>query len=151
MMTMMIMNSFCGMVDRRKTFSLISNQNHCQRSSPPRISDTPRARFEPAQNLSSGFVEWSCSVMKLWCSHGELSFFVWGFALLNQYYTILKKSVHKTQVSINHTSHLNVDLLIEFITNSHDKCFGCKWTKQQIYNWVKTKSKNWEYKTTKMK
>ena len=38
------------MVDRGKTFSLISNRNHCQRSSPSRISDTPRAGFEPAQN-----------------------------------------------------------------------------------------------------
>ena len=57
------MNCFCGMVDGRKTFSLISSQDHCQRSSPSRISDTPRAGFEPAQNLSSGFVEWSCAVV----------------------------------------------------------------------------------------
>ena len=48
---------FCGMVDRRKAFSL------CQRSSPSRISDTPRAGFEPAQNLSSDLVEWSCAVV----------------------------------------------------------------------------------------
>ena len=54
---MMIMNCFCGMVDRRKAFSLISSRDHCQRSSPSRISDTPRAGFEPAQNLSSGLVE----------------------------------------------------------------------------------------------
>ena len=59
MMMMMMVNSFCGMVDRRKAFSLISSRNHCQRSSPSRISDTPWAGFEPAQNLSSGFVEWS--------------------------------------------------------------------------------------------
>ena len=52
---MMMMNCFCGMVDRRKAFSLISSRDHCQRSSPSRISDTPRAGFEPAQNLSSGF------------------------------------------------------------------------------------------------
>ena len=39
MMMMMIMNSFCGMVDRRKAFSLISSQDHCQRSSPSQISD----------------------------------------------------------------------------------------------------------------
>ena len=62
MMRMMMMNCFCGMVDRRKAFSLISNRDHCQRSSSSRISDTPRAGFEPAQNLSSGFVEWSCAV-----------------------------------------------------------------------------------------
>ena len=54
---MMMMNSFCGMVDQRKAFSLISSRDHCQRSSPSRISDTPRAGFEPAQNLSSALVE----------------------------------------------------------------------------------------------
>ena len=57
---MMMMNCFCGMVDWRKAFSLIFSRDHCQRSSPSRISDTPRAGFEPAQNLSSGLVEWSC-------------------------------------------------------------------------------------------
>ena len=44
LMMMMMMNCFCGMVDRRKAISLIS-------------SDTPQAGFEPAQNLSSGLVE----------------------------------------------------------------------------------------------
>ena len=42
-MMMMMINCFCGMVDRRKAFSLISSRDHCQRSSPSRISDTPRA------------------------------------------------------------------------------------------------------------
>ena len=60
---MMMMNCFCGMVDRQKAFSLISSRDHCQRSSPSWISDTPRAGFEPAQNLSSGLVEWSCAVV----------------------------------------------------------------------------------------
>ena len=54
---------FCGMVDWRKAFSLISNRDHCQRPSPTRISDTPRTGFEPAQNLSSDLVEWSCAVV----------------------------------------------------------------------------------------
>ena len=57
MMIKMTMNCFCGMVDRRKAFSLISSGDHCQRSSTSRISDTPRAGFEPAQNLSSDLVE----------------------------------------------------------------------------------------------
>ena len=48
---------FCGMVDRRKAFGLISSRDHCQRSSPSRIFDMPRAGFEPMHNLSSGFVE----------------------------------------------------------------------------------------------
>ena len=54
---LMMMNCFCGMVDRRKEFSLISSRDHCQRSSPPRITNTPRVGFEPAQNLSSSAVE----------------------------------------------------------------------------------------------
>ena len=37
------MNCFCGMVDRLKVFSLISSQDHCQRSSPSRICNTLRA------------------------------------------------------------------------------------------------------------
>ena len=52
MMMMMMMNCFCGMVDRRSALSLISTRDHCQKSSPSRIPDTPRAGSEPAQNLS---------------------------------------------------------------------------------------------------
>ena len=37
---------FGGMVDRQKAFSLISSRDHCQRSSPSRIPDTPQAGFE---------------------------------------------------------------------------------------------------------
>ena len=47
----MMMNCFCGMVERRKVFSLISSQDDCQRSSPLQISDMLRAGFAPAQNL----------------------------------------------------------------------------------------------------
>ena len=63
MMMMMMKNCYCGMVDRRKVFSLISSRDHCQRSSTSQISDTPRAGFEPAQNLSSDLVEWSCAAV----------------------------------------------------------------------------------------
>ena len=59
------MNCYCVTVDWQKAFNLISSRDHCQRSSPSQISDTPRAGFEPAQNLSSGFVEWSCAVVML--------------------------------------------------------------------------------------
>ena len=55
--------SFCRKVEWRKGFSLISSRSHCQRSSPFRISDTPRTGFEPVQNPSSGFVEWGCAVV----------------------------------------------------------------------------------------
>ena len=62
MMTMK-MNCFCGMADQQKAFHLISSQDHCQRSSPSRISNIPQAGFEPVQNLSSGLVEWSCAAV----------------------------------------------------------------------------------------
>ena len=68
MMMMMMMNCFCGMVDRQKAFSLISSWDHCQRSSPSRISDMPWAGSEPAQNLSSGLVEWSCAVVLVYAT-----------------------------------------------------------------------------------
>ena len=60
---MMMMNCFCGMVDRGKAFSLISSRDHCQRFSPSQISNTPGAGFEPVQSLSSGLVEWSCALV----------------------------------------------------------------------------------------
>ena len=47
MMMMMMMKYFCGMVDERKVFSLISSRDHCQTPSPSQISDTPRAGCEP--------------------------------------------------------------------------------------------------------
>ena len=57
----MIINCFQGMVEQWKVLTLISSQNHCLRFSPLQISDMPLAGFEPAQNLSSGFVEGSCA------------------------------------------------------------------------------------------
>ena len=51
------------MVDRWKGLNLISTQDHCQGFLPLQISDTPRARFETAENLSSDFVEWNCAVV----------------------------------------------------------------------------------------
>ena len=63
MMMMTMMNCFYGMVHERKAFSLISRRDHCQRSSPSRISDTRRVGFEPLQNVSSDFVERSCEVV----------------------------------------------------------------------------------------
>ena len=56
-MTMMMMNCFWVMVDLRKALRLISKWNHYQRFSPLQISDKRQARFEPAQNLSLGYVE----------------------------------------------------------------------------------------------
>ena len=60
---MMMMNFFCCIFERQKAFSLISSLDLCQRSSPSQFSNTPWARFEPAQNLSLDLVEWRCEVM----------------------------------------------------------------------------------------
>ena len=54
---------FCGMVNWRRVFSLISSRDHSQRSLPFWISDTLQAEFEPAQSLSLGFVKWSCAAV----------------------------------------------------------------------------------------
>ena len=59
----MMMNCFCGTVDLRKAFSLISSRDHCQISSPSQIFEMPRAGFEPMPNLNLGFDERSCTVM----------------------------------------------------------------------------------------
>ena len=61
---MMMMNCFCGMVDRPKAFGLIYSQDH----SLPEVLTivNPRhavSRIEPVQNLNSGFVEWSCAIV----------------------------------------------------------------------------------------
>ena len=58
-----ILNCVCGMVDRRKAFSLVFSRDHCQRSSPSLISNMSRAGLEPAQNLSSGLFEWNCAIL----------------------------------------------------------------------------------------
>ena len=63
MMMKMMMNCFCGMVDQRKVFRLISSWDHCQRFLPLRIIDIPQAGHEPAQNLSPDLLEWSCEVV----------------------------------------------------------------------------------------
>ena len=57
MMMMMMINCFCGMVDQRKALNLISTRDHSHRFSPGQIFHMLGARFEPAQNLSSGSIE----------------------------------------------------------------------------------------------
>ena len=66
MTIMMMMDWFGGMNDRQKAFSFISSRDFYSDSANlsesilqiyQQISDTPQARFEPALNESSGFVE----------------------------------------------------------------------------------------------
>ena len=62
-MMMMMMNCFCRMVVRRKVCILICSRDQCQRFSLWQMTDILGARFEPAQNMSSGFTEWSIVVV----------------------------------------------------------------------------------------
>ena len=62
-MALMMMNCFCSMVGQQKALKFIFRPEHCQRFLPLWIPDKPGAQFEPAQNLSSGFVECSCAVV----------------------------------------------------------------------------------------
>ena len=48
---MMMKNSFCGMIDQWKAFSLNSNQDHCQRFSLSQIFEALQAEFEPNSEL----------------------------------------------------------------------------------------------------
>ena len=47
---LLMINFACGMVDGRKTISLISSRDHCQRPSLLKISHTPRAGYELGQS-----------------------------------------------------------------------------------------------------
>ena len=96
MMMMMMMICFCGVVDQRKAFSLISSRIHCQRSSTSRFSDTPRAGFEPVQKPISGLIKWSCAVVIIHYTSASKYFpflFAW-FALSQKYTELLETSFH---------------------------------------------------------
>ena len=43
---MIMMNCLCSINDQQKAFNLISSRDHCQRSSPSWIFDTPRAELK---------------------------------------------------------------------------------------------------------
>ena len=91
------MNCFCGMVDRRKAFNLISSRDHCQRSSPSQIFDTPRAGFEPAQNLSSGLIEWSCAVVI-----NTISRYMWLVSDFYSCFFFVSKVIQATDQKLSH-------------------------------------------------
>ena len=55
--SVMMMSYFCEMIDRRKSWGLISRQDYCQRFSPSWITDMSCTAFEHAQYLSSDFFQ----------------------------------------------------------------------------------------------
>ena len=141
------MNCYCGMVDRRKAFNLISSRDHCQRSSPLQISDTPRAGFEPAQNLSSDLIEWSCAVVinttprYMWLVSDFYSFFfvskviqatdqklshIFCFRVFGVYeYSIAPVSIYSFSASLSESSLTCIFnyLFLYIITVFHNKVF----------------------------
>ena len=60
---MMMMNCFVVWLTDERCLALFPARSITTDPHPLRISDTPRAGFELAQNLSSGFVEWSSAVV----------------------------------------------------------------------------------------
>ena len=120
----MMMNCFFGMVDRRKAFSLIFSRDHCQRSSTTRISDSPWAGFELAQNLS--WMKFRLSWMKL-CSKNKGSYRKWRFSSniklsLRSNALIFDKVGNVFLVSMIVTSNLIVSWCFCFINKEVKKC-----------------------------
>ena len=122
------MNCYCGMVDRRKAFSLISSRDHCQRSSPSRISDMPWAGFEPAQNMSSGFAEWSCAVVITTTPHLLLVFLLllWASNCLQgsllQFVFSYWKATYQNFSNVNHKSIVTMDEVLQILQKNVPEC-----------------------------
>ena len=57
------MIAFAEWLTDDRLLRLISRQGHCQRFLPLQISNMPQVWYEPAQNLSSDFVERSCAAV----------------------------------------------------------------------------------------
>ena len=93
---LIMMNCFCGMVDRRKAFSLISSRDHCPRSSSSQTSDTPRAGFELAQR-------------SLWCFYYNIGTRFYQLYVLNESELVTKKnSIKKVFLKIPQKSQENI-------------------------------------------
>ena len=121
-MMKMMMNCFCGMVDWRKAFSLISNRDHYQRSSPSRISDTPRAGFEPMQNLSLSLFEWSCAIVITTTPSSyssRLNIIKWNVAHISAIYIIDIRTGDSNQIQIENS-----------LIKSSEKLLGIKFDQQ---------------------
>ena len=114
-----LINCFCGMVDRRKAFNLISSRDHCQRSSPSRISDTPRTGFKPAQNLSSGLVGWSCAVV---IPTTPRRFMLGRFIFLNLCPPRLKYSHTKIHLGTSVMKELKIQMVLKWNLLSDFHC-----------------------------
>ena len=94
----------------------LTSRNHCQRSSLLQFFGTTQVGFEPAQNMSSNFVEWSCAIL-ITTSHGVTShciFFAVGhitkLATLSS--SLLQLFIIISAASTAEKSFLNVETFI---------------------------------------
>ena len=133
----LMMNCFCGMVDRRKAFSLISSLDHCQKSSPSRISGTPRAGFEPAQNLSSGLVELSCAVVVITTTPRRHSSFFFSLdltkSLLSHHFEDPYSPFHSHLYQL--LPQILLDLIPEVLTPWYNLLYGIPHLDVQTFSW----------------
>ena len=139
------MNCFWCMVDRRRRLTLFPVGTNCQRSSPLQISDTLRAGFEAAENLSSGLVEWSCVVVinttpqRYYYNHYSTALYVErrGYEFATMFVTFVCISYFASQICFNLTRDTflvsrekkgdkvcivlwNIDVRMFDILNGHD-------------------------------
>ena len=123
------MNYFCSMVDQQKAFSLISSWDEWDpfslRSSASRISDIVQAGFEPAQSLSSVFVEWSCTIVitttpeclfsvvcySIWIS----SFNIGSFVLMNLLSNLFFADLDFCKPRVIQSLDLNLNLFLSIL------------------------------------
>ena len=61
-MMLIMKNCLCRMAGRWNALSIVSGRD-CFQSISSSYTSTPREGFKPAQNLSSGFVEWSSAIV----------------------------------------------------------------------------------------
>ena len=154
---MMMMKCFCDMVDWWNAFSLISSWNHCQRSSSLWILNKSWAVFKPAQNVSSGFNEWSCAVVITIPSrrhktlrlpvhsftlikngyHLSSTGFIWVRVGLTMHGTSFKNehSVRKDSLKVNNTiNRLNITLYYSLSLNTC-KCYYVTFINRVVIDW----------------
>ena len=75
----------------------LTSRNCCQRSWLLQIFGTTEVGFEPAQNISSNFVEWSCAILittRPWHDQSLHIFFCWSYNQVGHIVLFITPIVH---------------------------------------------------------
>ena len=88
---MMLMSYFFGMFERRMAFSLISSGDHCQRSSPLRISGAEPVFKPNLMNLGSSYSHYTTA---------SIFFANFWNILFQWYFQILSKDIRTSGINI---------------------------------------------------